>query len=393
MYFKTLLKWPILAIWLFVFLFIAGYSGEVTAQNFYYGNSFIDVCKHNATHDNVTILDSLRLRNNPSEQLQTTINYSTNTAYTSLNCGVIYNSIYWAAFNEGGILDSIPVGLKFNVLIPTANGSVILQLADISNISGNSTRINNVLLNNNPNALLFVTHNYNPSSSDQYLNNNNAPIGVKYDGTYWNIINEDGSPFPSNTVYNVFVADTSSHTFIQTATNLNTNGYSTFINNTSINDSNAAFIVTQNFNPGNSAGVYNPNPIGVKYTGNGWDIFNLNSNTMPLGASFNVIKTDDSIVVYTSGINTINSKQPQFNVFPNPAQVEADIDYNLNSSDRVTFHLLNSTGTIIKEILCGNKTAGQQQFKDDVSQLPNGLYVYEMITTTGVAYKKIIIIH
>lgn len=392
MFCKALFKFHYPIISLCAALIMLFGSQRSNAQKFYYGNSFIDTTKQSNTEKNVTILDKLRLINDPTLQIQLTVNYSANTSYVPFNCGIVYDSIYWSVINEGGYLDSIPVGLNFNVLLPSAHGSTILEIASSTNISGNSCRIDNVLLNNNPDALLFVTHNYYPSGSNGiYEVPNTDPIGVKYDGEYWNIFNEDNYPFPPNTAYNVFVADTSSNTFIATATVSDTNSYQIYINNPAFNDTNTTLIVTQNFNPGNSTGVYNPNPIGVRYTGSEWAIFNLNSSKMPLGASFNVIASGDS--EYVSGINSPEIVNSQVSIFPNPAQAYANITYNLTRESQVTLRLINSTGTVVKEIQGSKMPAGEQHFTDDVSQLPNGFYVYEMITENNVLYKKIIIIH
>jgi hypothetical protein len=49
-------------------------------------------------------------------------------------------------------------------------------------------------------------------------------------------------------------------------------------------------LVTQNWNPGGSRGVYNPNAVGVWYDSalGEWTIYNEDLNSLPMGASFNV---------------------------------------------------------------------------------------------------------
>jgi len=54
-------------------------------------------------------------------------------------------------------------------------------------------------------------------------------------------------------------------------------------------DPNAILIVTPNYNPHGTGGVYEPHPIGVYYTGSKWAIFNQDAAAMPVGAAFNVL--------------------------------------------------------------------------------------------------------
>src|SRR5579859_4878267 len=78
--------------------------------------------------------------------------------------------------------------------------------------------------------------------------------------------------------------------FLHVATKQNTNSHLTLIDNPLINNNpNAILLVTQNWNPGGQGGVYNPHPIAVTYTANGWAIFNEDFQPMPIGAAFNVV--------------------------------------------------------------------------------------------------------
>ena len=92
---------------------------------------------------------------------------------------------------------------------PTVNGAtletVFIHHATPKNISVNSTYLDSPLTDGNPNAVLMVTHNWNPGgSSGKY---NDHPIGVWYDPDRgkWAIFNEDRAAMPVGADFNVAV--------------------------------------------------------------------------------------------------------------------------------------------------------------------------------------------
>jgi hypothetical protein len=90
---------------------------------------------------------------------------------------------------------------------------------------------------------------------------------------------------------NVYVRSTFATSFVTTATSANTTGNSTFVDHPFINGNrNARLLVTPNWNPPGSSGVYNNHPIGVWYENwrGKWAIFNQDLAAMPIGAAFNV---------------------------------------------------------------------------------------------------------
>jgi len=83
---------------------------------------------------------------------------------------------------------------------PTA---AFIQLTAAANVIGDSSYISNPLCNDDPNALLFVTHVYNPPGAGfAYFNKN---FGVWYTGSQWAIYVEDGTQMPTNVAFNVLV--------------------------------------------------------------------------------------------------------------------------------------------------------------------------------------------
>jgi hypothetical protein len=89
--------------------------------------------------------------------------------------------------------------------------AVFVHFVTAQNISGAfpcTTYVNHPLTNSNPNAILFVTHNWNPlgmpSDQGQF---NNHPIGVWYDEGIqrWAIFNEDQAAMSEGVAFNVSV--------------------------------------------------------------------------------------------------------------------------------------------------------------------------------------------
>jgi hypothetical protein len=79
------------------------------------------------------------------------------------------------------------------------------QLSVATNTDGDSTYITNPLCDGNPNAILIITHLYNPPNGNVTETLYNKTVGVWYDGTGWAIYNEDQSDMGLNIAFNVLV--------------------------------------------------------------------------------------------------------------------------------------------------------------------------------------------
>ncbi|TMQ14101.1 MAG: hypothetical protein E6J91_16455 [Deltaproteobacteria bacterium] len=146
-----------------------------------------------------------------------------------------------------------------------------------SSLAGDYTVIDNPATNNNPNAVVQVTHSWAGIFDDHAL-------GVWYTGSRWAIFHQDITPIPVNAQYNVVVNDGFVHRVPSTSAS-----YITTIDNPYANGNpDAILIVTPNWNPGGFGGVYNNHPIGVWYNGSRWTIYNEDFATMPANAAFNV---------------------------------------------------------------------------------------------------------
>jgi hypothetical protein len=205
--------------------------------------------------------------------------------YNNHPIGVFYITSVkrWAIFNQD--FASMPVGAAFNVRVAhqIADAPVCVHTATLATINGQSTRITCETAGDDANSKLFVTSNWNSPGSSVY---NNHPIGVYHEGTTWYVFNQDLATIPTNATVNI---ERNTTARLQTATAGNSSGDYTVIDSPLSNGKpNALLIVTQNWNPGASAGVYNKHTIGVFYTSAGkWAIFNQDRAAMPAGPSFN----------------------------------------------------------------------------------------------------------
>jgi hypothetical protein len=236
-----------------------------------------------------TDLDNSTTNNNPSAVVFVTPNWNpggSGGTFDNHPIGVWYHSGKWAIFNENGT--SIPNGAAFNVyaLPSTAYSGVFIHTATAGNSAGDWTDLNYPAANNNPNALLLVTPNWNPGGSGGTYNNH--PIGVWYHSGKWAIFNQDLTAIPTGASFNVMVLSTGTgQAFVHVATASNSAGNYTDISNRITNSHPDAIVfVTPNWN---ITGVYNNHPIGVWYHGTQWSIFNQDGAAVSTRAAFNVL--------------------------------------------------------------------------------------------------------
>ena len=156
--------------------------------------------------------------------------------------------------------------------------------ATSTSISTDLTTINNGATNNNPNALLFVTSNWDANAVCGCVNDT-APLGVYYNGSQWGIFNEDGSNMPVGASFNVVVLPAATSTaFSIAASSGNTGGDSLFLGSSVANNSALFLQATPVWN-----GLFDTSPIGVYYTGSQFAIFNENQSSMAANLRFNVL--------------------------------------------------------------------------------------------------------
>ncbi len=247
----------------------------------------------------ITYIDHPLTNKNPNAIVLVTQNWNpggVGSTYNNHPIGVWYSggAKKWAIFNQD--FAGMPDGAAFNVLIPTVDTSVFVHIARAGNINGHETYIDHPLTNNDPDAIVLVTQNWNPSGVGNTYNNH--AIGVWYSSSAkkWAVFNQDFAAMPTDAAFNVLVSAADTTVFVHTATAANITFNYTHIDHALTNDNpNAIVLVTQNWNPGGVGGTYNDHPIGVWYASGAkkLSIFNQDIANMPDGAAFNVI-----VIVY-----------------------------------------------------------------------------------------------
>jgi hypothetical protein len=269
----------------------------------------------------------------------------------------------------------MPDGVDLNVFIPTVDSSVFVHTATATNITANWTEIDNPLTNDNPNAIVHVTQNWNPGdSSGQY---NNHSIGVWYNNSTgrWAIFNQDIASMPDGADFNVIIPTTDSSVFVHTARATNITANWTEIDSPLTNDNpNALVFATQSWNPGGLGGQYNDHEIGVWYnsaTGR-WAIFNQDLADMPEGADFNVFvpNVDLSVFLHTATVANISSNwtdidHPLTNGNPNAIVF---VTQNWNPSDSTGQYNDHSIG-----VWYNSATERWSIFNQDIASMPDGV--------------------
>jgi hypothetical protein len=232
--------------------------------------------------------------------------------YNNHEIGVWYNGSKWSIFNED--LSAMPDGASFNILVLDEVNSFV-QTATSGNIVVASTEIDNPFLNNNPNALVYITQNWNPGGVGNVYNT--SKVGTYYSSTSkkWTIFNEDYANMVENSKYNVYFG---SPYFVHRSDSSNSVPNLTYFDNPIINNDPAAFIFAiHNWNPlGSGTVVYNKR-LGVYYYNTVWSIFDEDGTPVPAGVYFNVAiapKTD-SVFLHATTPSNITSN---YTIIDNP---------------------------------------------------------------------------
>jgi uncharacterized protein (DUF1501 family) len=90
--------------------------------------------------------------------------------------------------------------------------------------------------------------------------------------------------------------------------------------------------------------------------------------------------------------NFIGNRFSLGDCYPNPANAFTNIEFKINNTNLVDISLKNSKGQLIKSLLHEERTEGTHSIKADVSDLPAGIYFYQMKTGFFNESKKLIVI-
>lgn len=364
----------IFTIFLILLLGINQTSLKAQFQTGYYGNYFqhIVTAANLLGTGNFSLIDNTLTNGYDSKKLLITHCYNPNYIHCNFNAAIYYNLSFskWVLRAEHPSY-SFPLGAAFNVLNTTANGTTFPHLTSAANVIGDRTIIDNAATNNNPDALVFITHN------DDTLYSNSVANSVYYIDYKWTIINNNGTPFPVDRFYNVFVTSACSNAFVHNSNSANVYLNGTIIDNPALNGNpNATIFVTQRTLP-----ITNNRTVGVYYNGTNWVIYNEEESNMLLSVSFNVLIADD----LSAGINNYTNNN-KIRIYPNPASDDVALTTNKTNNADLTLNIYNVVGSLVK-----SQTIENNNYKINIRDLINGIYTVEIKSKDWSEKQKLII--
>ncbi len=178
------------------------------------------------------------------------------------------------------------VTLLFSVICLGQNDLIFTHIANPG--SGSSDYISEIDhpdLNDNPDAVFFVTHVYNPGGTGGILNDNQTGTWYNSSSSRWTVFNEDFTPIVIDAAYNIYVANEAS----TIATTTDGSSYTLVIDDARVNNNpDANLISSKHWNPN---GVYNTQNYGFWYDdGDGkWNLYTEDIANQPNGAAYNIL--------------------------------------------------------------------------------------------------------
>jgi hypothetical protein len=239
-----------------------------------------------------TTLDNPLINGNPDAQILVTQNYGTGATNFALDHRVaLYYDQSIARWDIVCACTTMPNGVMFNVLVIPPKSGFFVQTATIENTTCCGTAINNPDLNNNPDALIYVTQNWNPPEAPNDIYNDH-PVGVDYYFGGWFIYNLDGGTMPVGASFNVYYTLPRGNSFSVSASASNSSAASTTINNPLLDQNPSAIAIsTYNDDPAGFPGGVYTYPVGLKYYAplSAWQIFSDIGPTFEITQSYNLL--------------------------------------------------------------------------------------------------------
>ena len=366
----------------FLTLFVLVLFGQVLFGQTYYGPNYVHANHTSNCFADYTLLDGSIVGTNSADHLIFThvwgITDGTHERYMPQSHGLWYTGAEWSIFNEKQI--AIDTNLAFNVLNAKVNGTAFTHTVTGANSIDNVSLIDNSLLNDNPDAVFFISKTWDNGVYDT------AHVGIWYDQTdlKWTVYNEDGfTPLEVNSTYNIFIPEAGTSYFKHVATG---NYYITYLDDPLLNGNPDAkiFVVHDYTNAPSTTGYIN-REIGVWYDGANWTIYNDDpSDTLFNGATFNVLVIKDFPVGVANNTKDIG----KLSVTPNPATEK--ITVQLNSPGLKTLKELRLSAidgrTVLQKSYNGEPA---EPIILDLSMVSQGLYVLTATTGDGTLSAKV----
>ena len=157
-------------------------------------------------HPFYSYLDHPELNGDPGKNVVITNYWNPNGVANQKKYGTFYDEIElkWVLYTEN--FTNPLNGVAFFVGVEGTNVDAIRHEATPGSIVGNLSIIDHPLLNNNPEAVVVLTHNWGIAgdSSNVVIDKN---LGVTYSGSNWAVHLEDQSAFPEDAKFDIFIYD------------------------------------------------------------------------------------------------------------------------------------------------------------------------------------------
>jgi len=125
-------------------------------------------------------------------------------------------------------------------------------------------------------------------------------------------------------------------------------------------------------------------------------ILSQNANYIPVGAGpLQTLNQTDSVSAVENPM--INNQDLQISVYPNPAQDQIKIAYNMAESNFVNISVVNMNGQLIANLINDYQSFGKHEFtcnlSNSISNVNQGLYLVKFQIGNSLKTQKIIVIH
>jgi len=125
------------------------------------------------------------------------------------------------------------------------------------------------------------------------------------------------------------------------------------------------------------------NPVECSIT---FTVYDSTGGSPPVGDYFIV---DDVGLSGLASVQENSSPVSIANVYPNPANHSAVIQYQLMAKSDVQFRIINTQGKTVREINLPEQAAGKHETDFDISSLSSGFYFVRMKTSEGFSFARL----
>ena len=171
-----------------------------------------------------------------------------------------------------------------------AEETAFAHRATDENSRGDYTYLSDPAIDGDPDAVVMVSVSTDRGRDGGPSYDHNIGVWYEAGAQKWAIFNQDLSAVPAGATFRV-VLPPAPESFVHRAELDNTVGNATYLDDPLTDGkADAPVSVTQNWNPGGGAGVYNDHPVKVLYDEDvqKWAVYNRDGARMPDGAAFNV---------------------------------------------------------------------------------------------------------